>query len=129
MSIKPEYVDMIFRGIKRFEFRKNIFKKEVDKVFIYATKPVSKIVGFFTFERILRGSPWEIWKACSKFGGMQESEFFDYFKDCEVACAIKIDRAFELQKHVYLYEIVGVLRPPRSFIYIDDSLRLKVRSS
>ena len=45
LSIKPEYVAEIKAGRKRFEFRKAIFKEPVGKVYIYASAPVSMVVG------------------------------------------------------------------------------------
>ena len=47
LSIKPEYVAEIKAGRKCFEFRKTIFKEKVEKVYIYASSPVSKVVGEF----------------------------------------------------------------------------------
>ena len=47
LSIKPEYVAEIKAGRKGFEFRKTIFKEKVEKVYIYASSPVSKVVGEF----------------------------------------------------------------------------------
>ena len=64
MSIKPSYAEMILNGIKRYEFRKRGFKKQIDKIFIYSTKPVSKIIGYFTFDKVLKGTPSEIWEIC-----------------------------------------------------------------
>ena len=45
LSIKPEYVAEIKAGRKRFEYRKAIFKQKVEKVYIYGSAPVSKVVG------------------------------------------------------------------------------------
>ncbi len=41
LSIRPQYADAIFRGEKRFEFRRAMFRKEVDVVVVYTTSPVS----------------------------------------------------------------------------------------
>ena len=35
MSINPEYVELIFNGEKKYEFRKNVCKRRVDKIIIY----------------------------------------------------------------------------------------------
>ena len=45
MSIKPEYVSNILNGKKKYEFRKNACKKEIEKMIIYSTSPISKVVG------------------------------------------------------------------------------------
>ena len=48
LSIRPKYVEEIIKGNKRYEFRKSIFKKNVEEVWIYATSPTKKIVGTFS---------------------------------------------------------------------------------
>lgn len=48
LSIKPEFVEKIFSGEKRFEYRKSIFKQQnIDTIVIYSTMPVGMIVGEF----------------------------------------------------------------------------------
>lgn len=69
LSIKPEFVEQIARGKKMFEYRKQIFKKKVESVIIYCTKPVGKIIGEFTFDQILVDTPQALWKrTCDKSG-------------------------------------------------------------
>jgi len=59
LSIKPEFVEEIFSGRKKFEYRKAIFtNKKVTSVIVYSTMPVGKIV-------------W--WMNLSRFGGKPES--------------------------------------------------------
>lgn len=46
ISIKPQFVDKIRRGEKKFEFRRVLPKhQEVDTIIVYASKPVGKVVG------------------------------------------------------------------------------------
>ena len=44
MSIKPEYANKIFSGIKRYEFRKRIPKQPYERVYVYSSSPVKKII-------------------------------------------------------------------------------------
>lgn len=43
LSIKPEYVSEIIAGRKRYEYRKAVFTKPVDKMYIYSLAPVSRV--------------------------------------------------------------------------------------
>ena len=61
LSIKPEFVQEIFTGKKKYEYRKAIFTRSVDKVVVYSTKPVGMIVGEFTVENILNDTPSTLW--------------------------------------------------------------------
>ena len=46
ISINPEYVNEILSGRKKYEYRKVKAKKDnVDKMIIYATAPVMKVVA------------------------------------------------------------------------------------
>ena len=62
LSIKPEFVEKIFSGEKRFEFRKSAFREDVSRVVVYATSPVCRIVGEFEVEDILQASPRQLWQ-------------------------------------------------------------------
>ena len=39
LSIKPEYVEKIFNRTKKYEFRKRMPYKQVDKVIVYSNAP------------------------------------------------------------------------------------------
>jgi len=60
--IRPKYIEEIIKGNKRYEFRKSIFKKNVDVVWIYATSPTKKIVGTFGIGKIIKDTPKNLWK-------------------------------------------------------------------
>lgn len=67
LSIKPKYIEKIIKGNKRYEFRKSIFKKSVDEVWIYATSPTKKIVGTFVIGEIIKDTPANLWKNLNDF--------------------------------------------------------------
>ena len=45
LSIKPEYVAKIFDHTKKYEFRKRIPQRPIDKVVVYSSNPEQHIVG------------------------------------------------------------------------------------
>jgi predicted transcriptional regulator len=51
LSIKPEWAKLIYEGKKTIEWRKTLPKKikKGDKVFLYETSPVFKIIGHFDY--------------------------------------------------------------------------------
>lgn len=120
ISIKPAYADMILNGKKRYEFRKHGFRKQVNRIFIYSTKPISKITGYFTFDEVLKGTPSEIWKICSEYAGILENDFHKYFKRNKTAFAIKINKTYKIEKPVLPSNITKGFRGPRSFIYMNN---------
>jgi len=80
LSIKPVFVEEIMAGNKRFEYRKRIFKQDVDSVVIYASMPVGKIVGEFKIGEIINKSPKDVWQETKDYSGISYSFFQSYFK-------------------------------------------------
>ena len=120
LSIKPEYVEKILSGKKCYEFRKAIFKnKNVDTIIIYSTSPVKKIVGEVQIEGILKDSPKNIWLKTQKKAGVNKKFFSEYFKEKEVAYAIKIKNPIKYEKEITLSEYnENIKQAPQSFLYI-----------
>lgn len=119
LSIKPEYVEKIFSGEKQFEYRKSIFKKNVDTIVIYATMPIGKIVGEFQIETILYDSPQSIWEKTKERAGITSDFFYEYFKQKNIAYAIKIKNVvkYPLERDPFL-EITNFFAP-QSFRYLS----------
>ena len=61
MSIKREYVEKILSGEKCFEYRKVAPKLNVDKIIIYSTSPIKKVVGEVVVKNILIEDKEELW--------------------------------------------------------------------
>lgn len=120
LSIKPEFVEEIISGRKKYEFRKQLFKHiEIKTIVVYASSPISKIIGEFEIEEILSYAPSELWAKTSKESGISSTFFFSYFANRAVAHAIKIGK-FTLYPHpLSLEEYSSNLRPPQSFCYIE----------
>ena len=48
LSIKPQFVEKIFSGEKKYEFRKTEFKrKNIDSIIVYSSGNIKKIVGYY----------------------------------------------------------------------------------
>ncbi|MBO8171493.1 MAG: ASCH domain-containing protein [Bacillaceae bacterium] len=119
LSIKPEYVEQIENGNKKFEYRKRIFKKNVDSVVVYSTKPVGKIVGEIIIEEIINDSPEEIWNKTNKYSGISEENFKNYFSNRKEGFAIKIKKFLKYDKPLNPFEIFNDFVPPQSYKYIE----------
>lgn len=119
LSIKPEFAFKIFEGIKKFEFRKVIFKNpKVKTVVVYASSPVQQVIGEFEIEDIFTSSPSDIWEMTKKDSGISEVYFYEYFADREIAHAIKIKKTKKYKKPLSLREDFNVL-PPQSYLYLN----------
>ena len=119
LSIKPKYVNEILAGKKKFEFRKAIFKKkDISKVFIYSSSPVKRIVASFEISKIIEDTPKKLWSQCHKYGGIKKQDFFDYFKDSDVAYAIEITNLNKLSEPIDPYALMTDFKAPQSYCYL-----------
>ena len=123
LSIRPKYAEAITEGRKSFEFRKSIFKHHcIERVYLYATRPVSKVVGSFRVGEIISREPRLLWEELGRFSGVSSTEFFTYFKDNDIGFAIEIRDLELFQPPIDPSLLIERFTPPRSFRYIDGQL-------
>ncbi len=121
LSIKPEFVEKIFSGEKKFEYRKNIFKnKNVNSVIIYSTMPVGKIVGEFSFSKIHKKSAKELWEETKQSSGVSKEFFFEYFKNKSECYAIEIEKIQKYDTPINPHIMFPNFTAPQSFCYVDS---------
>ena len=72
LPIKPEYVYKIFSGDKLYEYRKKVCKQKVDRIVIYCTAPVKKVVGEVLVEDVISSSPNNLWNITKKYSGISK---------------------------------------------------------
>lgn len=120
LSIKPIYAEKILNGEKTFELRKSIFKKDnIEKVIIYASSPISKVIGEFEIESILHDDVNELWKKTKENNGIEKTFFNEYFENREKGYAIKIKNTKRYKVYYNIKEKYG-LKAPQSFSYLED---------
>ena len=123
LSILPKFCKLIISGQKMFEYRKKVFtRSDIDRVYIYASKPISRIVGYFTIDEVLENSPSNIWKITYKGSGISKEYFDAYFKNCDMAHAIKIGEVVKLDNPIDPKEVIKDFHAPQNFMYVDIDL-------
>ncbi len=117
ISINPEHVENIFNGSKKYEYRKIRCKQDIDKIIIYSTYPIMKVVGEAKVEEILEDSPDNIWEETKKYSGIDLKFYQKYFKDRSKAIAYKLTniKKYNDPKELSSY---GIKTAPQSFIYV-----------
>ena len=120
LSIKPKYVESIIEGEKRYQFRKAIFRnRSVNRIFIYSSAPVKKIVALFEISTILEDHPAILWDQVRDHAGINNSEFFSYFAGRTHGYAIGIGNLREFSEPIDPYETIPGFVPPQSYRYMD----------
>jgi predicted transcriptional regulator len=118
LSIKPQYTKLIFAGYKKFEYRRAIFKKPIERIVVYASAPISKVIGEFDVDCIIQGGIDELWNSTNLYSGISKQFFYSYFIGKDQGYAIKIGNTHLYRTPKNLWQEFGV-QPPQSFLYLS----------
>jgi len=118
LSIKPDFVEAIIRGEKKYEFRRRIFKRSVDIVLIYATVPIQQVVAEFDVCSVICESLPLLWKRTRRFAGINSEFFWKYYKGKDYGYAIEIGNVRTYRNPFCPIEELGIY-PPQSFVYLE----------
>lgn len=119
MPINPKYVDKILSGKKKYEYRKTKAKRSnVDRMIIYATFPIMKVVAEVAIENIIEESPEVLWKMTKQSFGISKDFYNKYYKDKKNVIAYELGEIKKYEIPKSLNEI-GINYIPQSFIYLD----------
>jgi len=118
LSIKPEYVEKILAGTKKYEFRKRL-AKDVAKIVVYSTAPIKKVVAEVDVIGTIECPAQKMWDITHEFAGIDKDRFHEYFCDCKNACAYVLGSVVKYANPKSLDEY-GLSLAPQSFIYIVE---------
>lgn len=118
LAIKPEFVEKILSTQKCFEFRRTIPRKPIDKIVIYATKPIARVVGMVNVCGIISGTPDYVWQITQKNAGITQDFFDSYFYGRNTAYAYKLGKVIKYDTAKSLSDF-GLRAAPQSFVYLD----------
>ncbi|CUP52707.1 50S ribosomal protein L22/uncharacterised domain fusion protein [Anaerostipes hadrus] len=116
-SIRPEYVEQIFNGNKKFEYRKQTSRFPISKILIYETTPIMKIVGEAEVEEVLVDTPEVIWKRTKECAGVSQNFYNQYFRGRHTAVAYQLKNVIKYDSPKELSDF-GIKRAPQSFCYL-----------
>src|SRR3990170_3709308 len=118
LSIRPEFATKIFNGLKKYEYRRIIFKdRNVKTVIVYASMPTKLIIGEFEIEDILHEELPNLWAKTKNHAGISQKIFSEYFSNKSKGYAIKVKSPILYDEPLPLTRL-RVLTPPQSFAYL-----------
>jgi predicted transcriptional regulator len=119
ISVKSKFVERILAGEKVAELRRRAPRINPGcRIWIYTTAPEATVMLRVTVDRVVTGSPTEIWSKHRNTLGVSIDEFETYFADADSACAILFSRVQEVIPVVPLSEIrkrARFFQPPQFF--------------
>lgn len=130
ISIHPVYAAMLLSGEKKLEFRRRWSARSVETLFIYATAPVQRIVGFAKVARVTQGTPTQLWRLTKEMkGGVTRRKLFTYLAGRKTGVAIEIKKVTLFPGGVDPRVCLGrEFRPPQSFRYLSDREVLQINT-
>ena len=117
LPINPIFVEEIFKLNKRYEYRKSVCKKNIDKIYIYATRPVKKVVGEAMIDNIITGDKEYVWNITKDYAGINKTFYENYFKNSKKACAYCLGKVKAYRKPKDLKDF-GINFYPQSYVYV-----------
>ena len=118
ISIHPDHVQNILKGIKKYEYRKSVAKQEIASILIYETRPTMKVVAEVEIVSVMSLSPESLWSLTGNESGVDKGFFDNYFKGRNVAYAYKLGKVKVFKKPRSL-DFYGVKNAPQSFVYLE----------
>ena len=120
LSIKPQFCKFIFDGVKRYEYRKRVFKRtDIDKVYVYASSPICKVIGYFTVDGIINDTVSRVWDMTHEYGGIGRGYYDSYFNGRDMAHAIKIKDVVKLDTPIDPKKVIKNFTAPQNYRYVD----------
>jgi predicted transcriptional regulator len=124
ISIHPGYADAILAGQKTIELRRRIpTLTNGSRLWIYATRPMSAIVGVVTIREVAKASPSTIWRRHRAGAGVDHASFNEYFAGAQEAVAILLTAAERISPITLeqLRRIRERFHPPQVLLRLTDT--------
>lgn len=119
LSVKPKFVNLIASGVKRFEYRRVLYRHpDIKRIVVYASSPVCRIVGEIEVGELLTDTPEALWRRTRGKAGVSKEFFFSYFADRPKAHAIEIKAFHPYPSPLRLADEYPSIDPPQSFCYL-----------
>src|SRR4051794_17699097 len=90
LAIKPRFAEAIIAGRKTVEFRRTRFSRPPTHIILYASSPIKKVVAYFEVLSIRELTPSSLWREFRAAGGINHTEFWDYYKGARIGIAIVV---------------------------------------
>jgi len=119
LPIKSVFIDKILAEEKKYEYRKKLCQKEINKIYMYATAPVKMIIGEAEVITKISMNKEELWRETYRYAGITKKFYDQYFEHQDYACAYVIGEVKQYKLPVTLKSI-GIEYTPQSFIYVDE---------
>ncbi|MGH3625348.1 MAG: hypothetical protein ACRDQ5_26800 [Sciscionella sp.] len=121
MSLKPEYYELMWQGLKTHEFRRRYLKGQPTTWYVYLTTPVSKLMAVIDLDEAIVGPPRSIADIAERANPGNSESVYTYLQDVEPAHAMPIRTIREYPGFTAdeLATMLDGFQPPQGYTLID----------
>ena len=113
-----KYILMIkLKKTKLYEYRKNICKKDIDKIVIYSTSPVKRNIVEVEVKSVISNTPSKLWDETKQYSGISKAKYMKYFENKDIAFAYELGKVVVYESPKKL-EDIGINYYPQSYVYL-----------
>jgi len=126
LSIQPKFAELILHKKKTIEIRRRFSTRWLGhRINLYASAPVTSLVGEATITRIVVNKPHLIWDQFHDRVGCSRLEFDLYVKGADEVYAIELDDVRPYRDRFPLIQISQLLNesltPPQSYVTLENN--------
>ena len=118
-SLKPKFADLVLSGRKKVEVRNRAVHLKPDtRVWIYATRPRSRVVAVANLANVVVDDPESIWRRFGNELCLDRSEYIEYTRGRVRASAIVLGEVNQVAEWLtldVLRDRVGGFQPPQFY--------------
>jgi predicted transcriptional regulator len=131
LSIHPRFASAILAGTKTIELRRRFSRSNGADcmALIYATAPISAIIGSVVIAKVQRSKLDNLWRAARTSAGVTKSEFDNYFAGLDEGYGLHLSKPTLISTPVPLNELVDEFgfSAPQSFRYLGEKYLAMIR--
>ncbi|WP_199823903.1 hypothetical protein [Streptomyces sp. NBRC 109706] len=120
MSLNPEYYDLMWRGLKRHEFRRRYLSGRPTTWYVYLTTPASRLAAVIDLGTAIEDTPERIAALAEEVREGNGASVYAYLDGLERGFAMPIRRAREYEGFSAdeLRDLLGSFHPPQGYTLI-----------
>jgi predicted transcriptional regulator len=117
LSIRPQYMDKILDGSKKYEVRTDRYPI-VSEIIFYVTAPVGQVVAKAKVKGWMHGRVDAVFYSTEDQAGMTREAYMNYFKEKMWALAYELGKVVRFPVPMTLADF-GLSSPPQCFVWIE----------
>lgn len=120
MSLKPEYYELMWQGLKTHEFRRRYLVGCVTTWYVYLTAPTSQLAAVIDLDEAVLDTPQRIARLAEQARVGNGASVYAYLKDLEHRFALPIRRVREYVgfSATELTQMLGSFHPPQGYTLV-----------